>query len=91
MPGKCPVPLHGLTGHQQRVHPVHHIGAAGSERQPAGTVLWVEALLLCCHGLGRLGGPLGDAFRSPDASRLTSLLGGSVVVLLAFDLVVKAA
>lgn len=36
------------------------------------------------------GGPLGDAFRSSGASRLTSLLGGSVLVLLAFDLMDKA-
>lgn len=93
MPGKRPFPRHGLAGQQQCVHPVHHVGAAGSKRQPAGTVVWAETLLLCCRGLGRgeLWASLLDQGHLMTSGRLmTSLLGGSAAVLLGLDLMVKS-
>lgn len=88
MPGQCPVPVLGVSGHQQRVQPVHHLGAAASQCWPPGTHC---SHSFCCSALGfGPSGLWGRAFRSSAASRLSSFLGGSALVpLLAFHLMVK--
>lgn len=75
VPGKRPFPLNSLSGQQQRVQPPHHSGAAGSERQPTGTVLQASRL---CHPDFGSQDTLCEAFISNNASRLTSVSRGAV-------------